>query len=82
MLAALPGTVSFAGSLAGGGCRRRLVLRGAPAWMTVRVHDEMQAGDHDLPLLEVLEIDSTPAAPAMVFHRSRFKGLVEGDIAC
>lgn len=59
-----------------------LVLRGAPAWMTVRVHDEMQGGDHDLALLEVLEIDSTPAAPAMVFHRSRLKGLVEGDIAC
>ena len=59
-----------------------LVLQGAPAWMTVRVHDEVRAGDHDLALLEVLAIDSSPAAEAMVFHRSRFKGLVEGDIAC
>ncbi|WP_122942382.1 flavin reductase family protein [Brachybacterium sp. EE-P12] len=59
-----------------------LVLQDAPAWMTVRVHDEMRAGDHDLALLEVLAIDSSPAARAMVFHRSRFKGLVEGDIAC
>ena len=32
--------------------------------------------------VEVLAIDSSPAAEAMVFHRSRFKGLVEGDIAC
>ena len=31
---------------------------------------------------EVLAIDSSPTAEAMVFHRSRFKGLVEGDIAC
>ena len=59
-----------------------LVLQGAPAWMTVRVHDEVRAGDHDLALLEVLAIDSSPTAEAMVFHRSRFKGLVEGDIAC
>ncbi|MEE1652028.1 flavin reductase family protein [Brachybacterium sp. J144] len=59
-----------------------LVLRDAPAWMTVTLHDEMRAGDHDLALLEVLAVDSSPAAAAMVFHRSRFKGLVEGDIAC
>ena len=58
------------------------MLQDAPAWMTVQVHDEMRAGDHDLALLEVLAIDSSPAARAMVFHRSRFKGLVEGDIAC
>lgn len=59
-----------------------LVLQDAPAWMTVRVHDEVRAGDHDLALLEVLAIDSSPTAEAMVFHRSHFKGLVEGDIAC
>ena len=62
--------------------RGALTLWDAPAWMTVRVHDEVRAGDHDLALLEVLAIDSTPEAEAMVFHRSRFKGLVEGDVAC
>ena len=58
-----------------------LTLQHAPAWMTVRVHDQMRAGDHDLVLLEVLEIDSLPDAEAMVFHRSRFKQLMREDPA-
>lgn len=53
-----------------------LTLRGTPAWMTVQVHDQMRAGDHDIALLEVLSIGSEPGAEAMVFHRSEFKELV------
>jgi len=52
-----------------------LIVQDAPAWMTVRVHDQMRAGDHDLVLLEVLSIDSLPEATAVVFHRSQFKEL-------
>lgn len=52
-----------------------LVLTGAPAWMTVRVHDQMRAGDHDMVLMEVLSIDSVSDAEPMVFHRSRFAEL-------
>ncbi|WP_114854613.1 flavin reductase family protein [Brachybacterium sp. YJGR34] len=53
-----------------------LCLECAPTWMTVRVHDQMRAGDHDLVLLEVLTIGRHPEAEAMVFHRSRFNDLV------
>lgn len=56
-----------------------LTLQHAPAWMTVRVFDQMRAGDHDLVLLEVLSIDSVPGAEAMVFHRSRFKQLMREE---
>jgi flavin reductase (DIM6/NTAB) family NADH-FMN oxidoreductase RutF len=57
-----------------------VIVQNAPAWMTVRVYDEMPAGDHDVVLLEVLSIDSLPGAEAMVFHRSRFKELVREDL--
>lgn len=57
-----------------------LIVQDAPAWMNVRVYDEMRAGDHDLVLLEVLSIGSQPEAEAMVFHRSRFKELVHGEL--
>lgn len=57
-----------------------LIVQDAPAWMTVRVYDEMPAGDHDMVLLEVLSIDSLPGAEAMVFHRSRFKELVRENL--
>lgn len=57
-----------------------LTLHGAPAWMTTQVHDTMHAGDHDMVLLEVLTIDSTPGEQAMVFHRSAFKELSARDL--
>jgi flavin reductase (DIM6/NTAB) family NADH-FMN oxidoreductase RutF len=57
-----------------------VIVQNAPAWMTVRVYEEMPAGDHDVVLLEVLSIDSLPGAEAMVFHRSRFKELVREDL--
>ncbi|ASK65067.1 oxidoreductase [Brachybacterium avium] len=52
-----------------------LLVKDAPAWMTVRIYDQMRAGDHDLVLLEVLSIGSDPGAEAVVFHRSRYKEL-------
>ena len=58
-----------------------LTLRNAPAWMSVRVYDQVRAGDHDLVLLEVLSIGSRPEAEAMVFHRSEFKHLSRGPLA-
>lgn len=54
-----------------------LTLQDAPAWMSVRLYDQMRAGDHDLVLLEVLSIGSRPEAEAVVFHRSEFKHLVQ-----
>src|SRR5699024_452190 len=60
--------------------RGALTLWDAPAWMTVRVHDELPAGDHDIVLLRVEEIDSLPGAEAIVFHHSRFKELAPADV--
>ena len=40
----------------------------------------MRAGDHDLVLLEVLSIDSSPESEAMVFHRSRFRTLAQEQL--
>src|SRR5699024_12745934 len=60
--------------------RGALTLLNAPAWMTVRVHDELPAGDHDSVLLRVEEIDSLPGAEAIVFHHSRFKELAPADV--
>ncbi|ATG51405.1 oxidoreductase [Brachybacterium vulturis] len=57
-----------------------LLVQDAPAWMTVRVHEQMRAGDHDLVLLEVRSIGSVPEAEALVFHRSRFKELAPADL--
>lgn len=59
--------------------RGALTLWDAPAWMTVRVHDQFPAGDHDIVLLRVQEIDSLPGAEAIVFHHSRFKELAPAD---
>lgn len=56
-----------------------LILPGSPAWMTTRIHDQVRAGDHDLILLEVLDLGVTPGAEAVVFHRSAFKRLVTPD---
>lgn len=60
--------------------RGALTLLNAPAWMTVRVHDELPAGDHDIVLLRVEEIDSLPGAEAIVFHHSRFKELAPAEV--
>lgn len=52
-----------------------LTLPGAPAWMTTRIHDQIRAGDHDLILLEVLDLGTAPGVAPVIFHRSSFRKL-------
>lgn len=54
-----------------------LILPGAPAWMTTQIHDQFRAGDHDLILLDIIDLGITPGTDPMVFHRSSFKTLSE-----
>lgn len=58
-----------------------LILPGSPAWMTTRIHDQVRAGDHDLILLEVLDLGITPGVEAMIFHHSSFKKLAAPDVS-
>ncbi len=56
-----------------------LHLDGTPAWLTTRVHDELQAGDHVIVLLEVLDIGESQASDAMVMHKRAFHELTALD---
>ncbi|GAA2090487.1 MULTISPECIES: flavin reductase family protein [Brevibacterium] len=50
-----------------------LTVGSSPVTMRTRVHDEVRAGDHDIVLLEILDIGTAPEAAPLVFHRSSFK---------
>lgn len=52
-----------------------LTIPGSPARLWTRLHSELEAGDHTVALLEVLEADDAAGTEALVFHRSEFKGL-------
>lgn len=52
-----------------------LVLDGSPLWMRTRVYNQLPAGDHDLVLLEVLEVGSSEVPDPVIFHRSGFRSL-------
>ncbi|MCT1606280.1 flavin reductase family protein [Nesterenkonia massiliensis] len=54
-----------------------LLLDGAPLWLKTRVYNEFTAGDHDIVVLEVLDLGLDEQAPGLVFHRSEFKPLSE-----
>lgn len=68
-----------------------LTIPGSPAYLWTRLYNEVEAGDHTLALLEILDTSSRtdtgtgtdtgiPAdddsdTDALVFHRSEFKGM-------
>ncbi|MDN6605351.1 flavin reductase family protein [Brevibacterium sp.] len=56
-----------------------LTVPGSPAYLWTRLYNEVEAGDHTLALLEVLDTnsrgDSDSDTEALVFHRSEFKGM-------
>lgn len=64
-----------------------LTIPGSPAYLWTRLYNEVEAGDHTLALLEILNTrsraDTGPDAgpdtgsdtDALVFHRSAFKGM-------
>jgi flavin reductase (DIM6/NTAB) family NADH-FMN oxidoreductase RutF len=55
--------------------RGAVLLNGASAWLDCSVMQLVPAGDHDVVLLQVHELDSDPAVPPLVFHASRYRRL-------
>ncbi|GAB3194017.1 flavin reductase family protein [Nesterenkonia suensis] len=57
------------------GARGAITLDGAPVTFTTRIHDQVRAGDHDIIVLELLDLAVEEDAEALVFHQSRFRTL-------
>jgi flavin reductase (DIM6/NTAB) family NADH-FMN oxidoreductase RutF len=53
-----------------------VLIEGASAWLDCSVYDEVTAGDHDVILLRVHELDADPAVAPLVFHGSRYRRLL------
>ncbi|QMU76676.1 flavin reductase family protein [Streptacidiphilus sp. PB12-B1b] len=52
-----------------------VLLEDAGAWLDCSVEQVIRAGDHDIVLLRVHELDADPAVPPLVFHASGFRRL-------
>lgn len=52
-----------------------LILDDVPMWLSTRVHSQFTAGDHDVVVLEVMDLGMEDSAEPVVFHRSEFKEL-------
>ncbi|MGQ7787415.1 flavin reductase family protein [Nesterenkonia sp. K-15-9-6] len=52
-----------------------ITLEGAPVTFTTRIYDQVRAGDHDIVVLELLDLAVEDSAEALVFHQSEFKSL-------
>ena len=52
-----------------------VLVEDAGAWLDCSVEQVIRAGDHDIVLLRVHELDADPAVPPLVFHASGFRRL-------
>lgn len=52
-----------------------LTLGAAPMWLKTRIYDQFTVGDHDVVVLEILDLGSDQTKPGLVFHNSSFKRL-------
>jgi flavin reductase (DIM6/NTAB) family NADH-FMN oxidoreductase RutF len=52
-----------------------VLVEQASAWLDCSVEQLIRAGDHDIVLLRVHELDADPAVPPLVFHASGFRRL-------
>jgi flavin reductase (DIM6/NTAB) family NADH-FMN oxidoreductase RutF len=52
-----------------------VLLAGASAWLDCSIEREIPAGDHDIVLLRVHDLDADPDAAPLVFHGSRYRRL-------
>lgn len=52
-----------------------LTLQGSPMWLKTRIFNEFTAGDHDIVVLEILDLGVEETAEGLVFHQSEFKEL-------
>jgi flavin reductase (DIM6/NTAB) family NADH-FMN oxidoreductase RutF len=55
-----------------------ILLDGSSAWLDCRIEREVPAGDHDIVLLRVHDLDADPAVAPLVFHGSRYRRLHGG----
>lgn len=52
-----------------------LILDRTPLWLKTRIHHQFTAGDHDVVILEVLDLGADQTQAGLVFHQSAFKPL-------
>ncbi|MFT4087701.1 MAG: flavin reductase family protein [Gordonia sp. (in: high G+C Gram-positive bacteria)] len=50
-------------------------VHGSTLWLECAIHDVVPAGDHDIVLLRVEHLQSSPDIAPMVFHGSTFRSL-------
>jgi flavin reductase (DIM6/NTAB) family NADH-FMN oxidoreductase RutF len=55
-----------------------VLLDGSSAWLDCSIENEIPAGDHDIVLLRVHELDADPEVAPLVFHSSRYRRLHDG----
>ncbi|NUR61625.1 MAG: flavin reductase family protein [Catenulispora sp.] len=52
-----------------------LFVEGASAWLDCSIKDVFPAGDHDIILFQVHDLDDDPSVAPLVFHSSGLRGL-------
>ncbi|TKA03055.1 flavin reductase family protein [Actinacidiphila oryziradicis] len=52
-----------------------VLIEGASAWFDCSVEQHIRAGDHDIVLLRIHEVDTDHTVAPLVFHASRFRRL-------
>jgi len=52
-----------------------VMLDGAAAWLEVSVEQQVRAGDHDIVVLAVRDLEAVPEVAPLVFHGGRFTRL-------
>jgi flavin reductase (DIM6/NTAB) family NADH-FMN oxidoreductase RutF len=55
-----------------------IMLDGSSAWLDCGIDREVPAGDHDIVLLRVHDLDADPEVAPLVFHGSRYRRLQRG----
>jgi flavin reductase (DIM6/NTAB) family NADH-FMN oxidoreductase RutF len=55
-----------------------VMLDGSSAWLDCSVEREIPAGDHDIVLLRLHEVDADPDVAPLIFHGSRYRRLHDG----
>jgi flavin reductase (DIM6/NTAB) family NADH-FMN oxidoreductase RutF len=52
-------------------------VEGAAMWFQTRIHDEAEAGDHWMVLLEVLRSGTADATEPLLWHKSKIRRIVD-----
>lgn len=61
------------------GAHGQPILPGAIAWFECRLRDVHDAGDHDIVVAEVLDLDCDETADPLLFFRSEYRELIDLD---